>query len=870
MARISITKNSFDPQNSTTAVVTQCKTLLEYIDGSETDFFNDSWLLLLVRDGKNYYPLKDEWRKIELKSTDRLHFIHHVGSGVEIILAVVLVVAVAATLFLSVEPPTFEDNRTQPDPIYTLDGKKNQARLNNPIEDAYGTNKLWVSYLATPYTKYTDNEQDLHQVFSLGQGEEWHIDNVLIEDSPASGFTGVDYRFDEVDFFPNNVSSSREVQNLELFGSNQDGYNASNNGYIGGFAINPPNTLTNLIEIDYSLPNGCYTINSSGAIQSSSVEVVFEGRTIDKDGNPTNTWQTLYNLNLTLATNQPVRVTKDISVSPARYELRAKRVNETYTGTRGNNTIFWDAAKAYLGNISQPSGMKTLSIKTRASQNTVKNKVNVLATRKIPVWDDVNGWSNPVISRNPIWAMVNILKADYGGRMLDDDLDLPALKICADLADDNDETFDYVFEQKTTVWDAIKICCFACRSVPLIQGNKISAKRDVPDTVPVQLFNSENIYDKSFKLTRTMPLIDEEDGLSVEYYDHDTWRDETFLALLDHQTGINPKKLKLRGVTNRQQASRLGYYSLATNYNNRVSVQFETTHSAIVAQYGDLIKVQHDVPNWADGGYIEDIDNAILTLSEKPNFKKGYYSNKYVIWVRNKLGDIVGPYKIAQYRESDNTYKNRVELITGSLPATDFPIDDSNDRPHYILGSEDDNGMLCRITKVQNNGLDKIQISAVVENYKRFIYDGFDPNNITYPDLDDSTLIELTTFEIDKNLSDDTEVTFTLIPVCIPDPNPPSCKVFDYINLEWSIDGFSFTAFSVIQPADLTNDQITLQLPVVQNSGFYFRSRVQIDNELGDYGDTIFYNPNADVILASDDANIPLEDNNQNDLYTAS
>ena len=870
MAKISITKNSFDPQNSTSASITECETLLDYVNESSIDLINDPWVLLLVRNGKNYYPLKNEWHEINLNKKDKLHFIHHVGEPITIIIAVVLVVAVAAVLFISVDPPLIEDNRTQPDPVYTLDGRKNQARLNNPIEDAYGRNKLWVSYLARPYVAYKDNEQDLYQIFSLGQGGDWDIENILIEDSPASSFAGIDYRFDEIDYFSNNVSTSREVNNLEIYGSNQSGYNETNDGYVGGFAINPPNTLTNKIEIDYSFPNGSYVINDDGDTRSRTTSIDFEGRTIDNDGNPISSWQNIYSLEITLATNQAVRVTKDIIVDSGRWEVRARRIDQAYTGTRGSDKFVWDGVKAYLGNIEQPSAMKTLSLKTRASQNLVKNKVNVLATRKIPVWDDVDGWSLPTESRNPIWAMVNILKADYGARMIDDDLDLPALKICADLADSNNETFDYVFDQKTTIWDAVKICCFACRSVPLVQGNKVLAKRDVPDIVPVQLFNSENIYERSFKLTRTMSLVDEEDGLSVEYYDQSSWRDETYLALLDHQSGINPKKLKLRGVTNRQQASRLGYYTLSTSYNNRVSVQFETTHSAIVAEYGDLIKVQHDVPNWGSGGFIDEINGSVLTLSEKPIFKKGYYYNKYVIWVRNKIGDIVGPYKIKQYLESDNTYKNKVELTEGSLPASDFPINDNSDRPQYILGSEDNNGMLCRITKTQNNGLDRISINAVVENYNRFKYDGFDPLDITYPPLDDETLIEVETFEIDVLLSDEAEVTFLLIPVCIPDPNPPSCKVFEYIELQHSLDGFNFTSFPVIQPADLTSDKITLQIVNLSTTGYYFRNRIQIDGELGQWSDSIFYNPNADVIIASDDASTPLIDDDQNEFYTSS
>lgn len=864
MARVSITRDALDVLNTTTVLSTNSKELLDYVGQSPIDFLNNPWLLVLVRDGKNYYPLKSQWESVELLEDDDLHFICHVGDPVSIVIGVILVVATALILFASIDPPQFDDNRSQPDPLYTLDGRRNQARLNSPIEDAYGRNKLWLSYLSNPYTRFVNNEQDLYQFFTLGQGGDFDIEDVLIEDSSADSFVGINYIFDSPSYFSNNVSSAREVSSLSVFGSNESGYT----GDIGGFAVNPANTVTNLLEIDWSLPNGCYYVDTKGRTKSLLVQAIWQYRSIDKDANPTGSWQNLYTLNQRFATNQGIRQTFRKEVISGRYEIRARRTNETFLKTTGTNKLVWNNAKAYLGNISIDSNkMTTLHVKTRASQNTVKNKVNVLATRKIPIWDG-SSWSQPVATRNPIWAMVNILRSDYGARMSNSDLDLPALKICADLADQNNETFDFVFDQKTTVWDAVKICCSACRSTPLIEGNKITAKRDVPDAIPVQLFNSENIYRDTFQMSRKLPLIDENDGLKVEYYDHNTWKDETYTALLDHQNGIDPKTIKLRGVTNRTQAAKIANYILNTEYNNRVSIQFETTQSAIVANYGDIIKVQHDVPEWGSGGFIEEISGSVITLSEKPVFQQGYYSTTYVIWVRDKIGDVVGPFPVERHMETDGSYGNKVKLTSGGLPSSSFPINDNADRPHYILGKEDDNGMLCKINRVENGGLDRIRITATVENFGRFVADGFAPDDIVYPPLPDINIITLETFEIDPLLSDGYTATFYLIPTCIPAP-PLACEVFDYIQIEYSVDGLNYVSIQNILPADLTNDRIAIVFPEVENQGFFFRARVSIGGDLGEFTESIFYYPNAEVLLSTDEENTELIDDEENNLYAS-
>jgi hypothetical protein len=222
--------------------------------------------------------------------------------------------------------------------------------------------------------------------------------------------------------------------------------------------------------------------------------------------------------------------------------------------------------------------------------------------------------------------------------------------------------------------------------------------------------------------------LDGFDGLDVQYYDHETWRDETVLAKLPAQSGNNPRKFEMRGVTSRTKAIVLGQYLWASEFYNRETIDFATTHAGFISTYGDLVKVHTDILRWGQGGEVLEIEfSHTLTLSEPPVFTTGDHQ----ITLRTKTGGVYGPFLVEAVPGEDH----QVKLISGILDETDIPTGDTIENPHYVFGKTDDDGQLCRIIKMAPQGLDNIKITAVVENPERFSYDGTVPPPIEYPDL---------------------------------------------------------------------------------------------------------------------------------------
>lgn len=732
MGLATITKDVTDPYN------TQC---IDYeMDGKLIDCVNkllpkkweqDPWICVLNRNGKRYHPLRSEWGDIELKENDSVHLLPAVGDLASIVLAIVVILLVVAVLFM-ITPPS-PDTLESGDPVFSIDGKSNKARLNQPIEDCYGRNKIWSSYIMAPYTLYNSQRQYLYQRFILGWGIHT-VEDYLINESSVTGNPNVSVLDSNAasDAYGqhgyNNVALCRSVNRIEMIAPNQNGYA----GAVGPYAINPPDTTIQMIANDVSLPNGAYRVNKKGKTRAVDVGLRWEIRQIDRDGSPvTGTWYQLKNWYAIYATAQAQRITfYNNAPFPARWEIRCIRTDAAATSTKGTDIVYWDLCKGYRSNLSRTwtratyDGWQDYFLETVAAQNTQSNKHTALTTREIKYFE--NGIEYNTIgfdaakARNPIWIMVEILRRPWGGNLRVDELDMPAIELAAQQAEDAGETFDWCFVNSTTVWDAVKICCFVCRCTPIMKGGQFSVIRDVPSNIPVALFNRESITEGSLRISRRLWNNDAYDGLKCTYLDHETWKNETITATIGSQTGSNPKTTNLRGVTNRDQAYKLANYLWGTEFYNRQIISFETNYSGIALTYGDMIKVCTDISANGQDGHVTALDAfyRIFTLSEKPIFKEG---ETHTIIFRKKNGDAYGPFEVVPVAGQE--YQVELADPLGQVDPTFIPIDPSHEPPLYIFGETNNDGYLCKISKVSTIGYDKLQIECVVENFGRFAQD---------------------------------------------------------------------------------------------------------------------------------------------------
>ena len=362
-----------------------------------------------------------------------------------------------------------------------------------------------------------------------------------------------------------------------------------------------------------------------------------------------------------------------------------------------------------------------------------------------------------------------------------------------------------------TVWNAIKMCCFVCRSTPIMTGGKISVIRDVPSNIPVAIFNRENIIEGSLKLSRRIWNNDLNDGLKATYLDHESWTNENVIATVGTQTASSPKTMNFSGVTNRDQAQKLANYLWASEYYNRQQIKFQTDYSGIALTYGDVIKVCTDVSENGQDGNVNAIDNnRIFTLSEIPVFSIGA---THTIIFRKKNGESYGPFEVVAVAGQE--YKVELANPLVQIDPLLLPLDyQRHQNPIYIFGPLEDDGYLCKINKVISNSYDKMTIECVVENFGRFEKDAVSAPPIYYEPLAPIPVAPIVTNLQQTSYTEGTRlVTFSW---------DAAATASSYL-VEYSLDGetfiqisnnFSSTNSAFIVPADhdILNEEVMLSV----------------------------------------------------------
>ena len=725
--------------------------------------------------------------------------------------AVLVVSSIAAGIML--RPPEIGDT-PEPDPMFSLSGQNNQIKLNNPIEVPYGRNKIWPSYAARPFTRYIDNDQYLYQLLCVGQGK-YDVEGVFIEDTSIDSFgETIDYEVYEPgqspDLFASNVTTSVEVSNIELLGtevytrqisgitqanpavittSTPHGFTVGNdmvvtgvvgmseiNGIVaeilsvtsttitvdidssgfspysslgvdkvyefhwtGPFVANSSGSDAIQLEVDMIHPTGVYYRDSKGGTWSQYSSCLFQYREIDDAGSPVGDWETLYNYAQDSYSINPLRLTFSATVPAGRYEVRARRTNQDSQSSKDQDTIVWGGLRAVLLDNTDYGNVTLLAIKAKATNNlnsSSSNRVGVIATRKLPIYGG-ESWSAETATRNPVWAFCDAVRAEYGARLSDSYLDLETLTAIAADLDEEGISFDWVFDQRSALWETLSTICRVAYASPTMYGSVLSMVRDKLRTIPTALFNQENIVKNSLQWNVRLFELGEYDSVEIEYIDSTTWKQETVIASVDGSDEINPEKTTLAGCTDRDKAYQYGLYLAAAKRYRREAITFQTGKEGLIPTFGDLISISHDVPRWGSGGYVVDIDGLIITTSEPCVFADG---NHYIV-LRKKDGSATEPLLVTA---GDDQYH-----VVLDAPLTDeFYLDDINEPPFYHFGKADKWAELAIVTSTRPQG-NTVEIQSIP--YDARVYPTGteespalgEPNGSTDPDLPEVTGLQV-------------------------------------------------------------------------------------------------------------------------------
>lgn len=185
-------------------------------------------------------------------------------------------------------------NSIAPSPTYSLQSQGNFARLLQPVPVIYGRHLVYPDLGAMPYTEYIDNEQYLHQLLVIGQGD-YDIEAVRIEDTPIQSFSEVQAQVilpgGQNTLFNHDVVTAPEVAGQELLAIDDPANTRSET--VGPFIVNPPETQITAIGIDILLPRGLFYANDAGGQDALEVRWTVQARAVNDEGDATTGWQTL-------------------------------------------------------------------------------------------------------------------------------------------------------------------------------------------------------------------------------------------------------------------------------------------------------------------------------------------------------------------------------------------------------------------------------------------------------------------------------------------------------------------------------------------------------------------------------------------------
>lgn len=527
-------------------------------------------------------------------------------------------------------------DKTDDRPTYGVSGGGNQPRSGDRIPVLYG--RCWNSPdLSQPdYTTYDGDDQVLFKRLTIGCGK-YAIKSIRVsgvtmwtsDGGLTPPFTGAEV--DPID--PGGTSSlvPGSVISVQAVGNNQVPKAADFPSYAGPFDFGPDAPLQSKIQLDFSLPSGCYAIPDSGKFQGKQFPtdwgVLFEYAPCDVDGNITGSWSTLHTESGNTLSTRPMRFTRYATVASGRYAVRARNVGaaDTVAHPAGfnadvTNIVMWEGLRSHNAETITRPGVMELAIRIRSGKAlgvTSYGDVEVEASRILPVWyGSTTGWVEEETDK-AVWAAVDILhNEDYGAGTPYSEIDLDRFRFYADNLTQYDR-FSAVIRGPVSVYDAVTTVLGVMRASPLRLGSIWTMVRDEPKAVRKHVISRRQILRDTSGQTFNLDLTDGSSDVIVEWnVDGDPKRRREKRITFGAQT-LNPKRMAATGITDSAHAIHIATWAAACAYYRRERRSLSTEMAGRLFLPNDLALID----NWYFDAYqsagVLDRDGLTLTVDSE-------------------------------------------------------------------------------------------------------------------------------------------------------------------------------------------------------------------------------------------------------------
>lgn len=321
-----------------------------------------------------------------------------------------------------------------------------------------------------------------------------------------------------------------------------------------------------------------------------------------------------YSTGITMSEKRQSAVRMSITTPPlehASYNVRMRRINpRSADNTLVDAVYISDVNEILTAGASYPyTALVGVKVKLTDQLNGMPKVTFINSGMKIREWDSINGIWNFVASQNPAWIVWDMLtNSRYGGGMAESRLDVEKFKEWGAYCAAKNLTFKGVFDASGNLWDSVQDVLRAGHAQIVNIGTRWSIIMEREDD-PMMMFSVANIIDGTFKET-WLSMSDRANEIELSYFDEtDRFKQKTVRVADPNAVSAGrpaqTSSITMRGVTTVERATKEAWFQLNLNRYILQTVEFAAPIDAIACTVGDLVFVQHDMPQWGFAGRFE-------------------------------------------------------------------------------------------------------------------------------------------------------------------------------------------------------------------------------------------------------------------------
>ena len=570
--------------------------------------------------------------------------------------------------------PKVDRSNSEQSNTYGWGGTETVTGQGYPLAVTYGRMKS-AGLLLSRHVISDGEKQYLNLLYCAGEGELSKIEDIRVNANPISNYKDV-----QVDI-RKGTNDQTVIQNFnDNFADQSLNYELTeswNTQQVQGDACDA-------IELTVGFPNGLYYSNDSGGADRTSVTLKAEIRKvgdeswqalplanqkgmaghikrrdawnfIKSDNSVTNTSD--YAGRIEEATNNAFyRVFRFDNLEKARYEIRMRCSAKDGKSLRHVNKVYWVQLTQIIYDDFVHPGKALIGIKALATSQLsgTDPKVTWIQERsEVYVFNPYINKYEAQPADNPAWAAYDLIHIcrKIGGEYIvfgqpHMRLDYNAFKAWADKCKTNGFTFNYIYDTAMRLWDALKYPEAVGRGKVIPVGTRFTCVSDYQST-PVQLFTVANIKHGSF--TEEFQGVEARaNSVEISFLNKDKDYERDVIPVYgdtydESDTLTNPAQVELMGCTSLEQAYKHGKHFLRCNKYEIRTVTIEAFTDAIACTVGDIILIQHDIPEWGEGGRVVAVSGQTITLDKEVSVQPG---KNYQLLIRSNSTDIVSTFNV--------------------------------------------------------------------------------------------------------------------------------------------------------------------------------------------------------------------------------